>query len=71
MSDKPRQCGERDGQRIDMSQERECRYWSEELGIAPEGLKEAVRQVGPMVSDIRESDHAREGNAEACAERQA
>lgn len=53
MSDKPRQCGEQDGQRIDISQEHECRYWSEELGIAPERLKEAVRQVGPMVSDIK------------------
>ena len=53
MSDKPKQYGEETGQRIDMSEERECRHWSEALGIPPDQLKEAVRRVGPMVSDIR------------------
>jgi hypothetical protein len=53
MSDKPKQYGEEAGERIDVSEEREWRYWSEALGIPPDQLKEAVRQVGPMVNDIR------------------
>jgi hypothetical protein len=53
MSDKPKQYGEEAGQRIDMSQERECHYWSEALGISPDQLKDAVGKVGPMVRNIR------------------
>lgn len=53
MSDKPKQCGERDGDRIDLSQDAECRYWSDKFGISPERLKEVVRQVGPMVTDVQ------------------
>jgi Protein of unknown function (DUF3606) len=52
MSDKPKQLGEQDGNRIVVSNERECRYWSKKFGISPERLKQAVRQVGPMVSDV-------------------
>lgn len=52
MSDKPKQLGEQNGNRIDVSKERECRYWSKKFGISPERLKQAVRQVGPMVSDV-------------------
>lgn len=36
MSDKPKQCGERDGDRIDPSQDAEYRYWSDKFGISPE-----------------------------------
>lgn len=82
MSDKPKQLGERDGQRIDIRQDTELHYWTREFGISTEQLEEAVRHVGPMVSDIRrflrrrmeESkegvDHAGEENAGACEERQ-
>ena len=62
MSDKPKQPGERDGNRIDLSHESECDYWSEKFGVTPERLKQIVRQVGPMVSDVqrRLRDHAEE-----------
>ena len=53
MLQKPRQCGERDGDRIDLSQESECHYWSEKFGVTPERLKQIVRQVGPMVNDVQ------------------
>jgi hypothetical protein len=52
MSDKPRQLGEQEGKRIDVSKKRECRHWSGKFGMTPEELKQAVRQVGPMVSDV-------------------
>ncbi len=53
MSDKPKQCGERDGDRINLSQDAECRYWSEKFGISRERLRDVVRQVGPMVTDVQ------------------
>ncbi len=53
MSDKPKQLGERDGQRIDVSQESDCRYWSDKFGISGDRLREIVREVGPMVHDVQ------------------
>lgn len=52
MSKKPKQFGERQGKRINLSEERECRYWSERFGIRAEELRALVREVGPMVSDV-------------------
>ena len=37
---------------IDASQEHECRYWSEQFGISPDELKQAVMVAGPMVDDV-------------------
>jgi hypothetical protein len=37
---------------IDASQEHECRYWSEQFGISPDELKQAVMVAGPMVKDV-------------------
>jgi hypothetical protein len=52
-SAKPKQVGERDGDRIDLSQEGECAYWSDKFGISGARLREVVRQVGPLVSDVQ------------------
>ena len=41
-----------DRKRIDVSQERACRYWSERFGISPYELKLAVEAAGPMVDDV-------------------
>lgn len=46
--------GQQDRQRIDVSQEHECRYWSEKFGVSPERLRRAVKEVGPMVEAVRE-----------------
>lgn len=35
-----------------LSQELECRWWSERFGVQPDVLRDAVRQVGPMVKDV-------------------
>ena len=44
--------GPRDRSVVYVEQEWECRWWSDKLGVAPEALKVAVREVGPMVKDL-------------------
>jgi hypothetical protein len=41
-----------DRQRIDVSQDYECRYWSEKFNVTPEELKLAVARVGVMADDV-------------------
>jgi hypothetical protein len=41
-----------DNDRIDVSQDHECRYWSTKWNITPEELKRAVDKAGPMVKDV-------------------
>jgi uncharacterized protein DUF3606 len=43
----------RDRDRINVHQEHELRYWTKELGVTPEKLKETVVKVGVMTSDVR------------------
>jgi hypothetical protein len=42
----------RDNDRIDVSQDHECRYWSQRFDVSPEELKRAVSKVGVMVDDV-------------------
>ena len=35
-----------------LSEDLECRWWSERFGVQPDVLRDAVRQVGPMVKDV-------------------
>jgi hypothetical protein len=44
--------GPRDKSVVYVGQESECRWWSDRFGVAPEVLRDAVRQVGPMVKDV-------------------
>jgi hypothetical protein len=37
---------------IDVTQEHECRYWSEKFGISPSELRQAVMAAGPMPGDL-------------------
>ena len=39
---------ERDGNRIDLSQDAECRYWSEKFGISRERLRDVATQQGSL-----------------------
>ena len=43
----------RDRYRINMSDEREVRYWTYALGVSRETLVEAVENVGVKVNDVR------------------
>ena len=38
---------------IDVSQQRDIEYWTKVFGVAEEELKDAVRQVGTHVRDVR------------------
>jgi hypothetical protein len=44
--------GHRNRDRIDISQEQECRYWGEKLGVSSDKIKDAVKQVGPMAKAV-------------------
>jgi hypothetical protein len=44
--------GHRNRDRIDISQDQECRYWSEKLGVSSDKIRDAVKQVGPMAKDV-------------------
>jgi hypothetical protein len=53
MADDPNQRGGADRKRVSLEQEHEVRYWTKELGVSEQQLREAVRAVGPMVDDVR------------------
>ncbi|MBN8481767.1 MAG: DUF3606 domain-containing protein [Xanthomonadales bacterium] len=53
MSDDLRNRGIQDDIRINVNQDWELRDWSQRLGITPQELRDAVRQVGPIARDVR------------------
>jgi uncharacterized protein DUF3606 len=61
MADNPSIRGDGDRQRINIDQEYEVRYWSQKLGVTPEALREAVKDVGPMASAVEQ--HLRKDSA--------
>ena len=42
-----------DPKRINVGEEWELDYWSQDFGVTKERLKQAVRAVGPMVADVK------------------
>jgi hypothetical protein len=44
---------DQDRDRIDVSEEHECRYWTEKLGVSYQALKRIVAEVGPLARDVR------------------
>jgi hypothetical protein len=53
MADDLKQTGKADDQRINVEQDHELSYWSKELGVSREQLRDAVQQAGPLVQDVR------------------
>ena len=45
--------GPQDRERINVNERYELDYWSKELKVSPEKLKEAVAKVGVMAKDVR------------------
>jgi Protein of unknown function (DUF3606) len=45
----------RDRDRINVNEEYELRYWTKELGVTPEKLKETVEKVGVMAINVRKA----------------
>jgi hypothetical protein len=53
MPDNLKNTGKKDDQRINVNQIFELQYWAIKLGISMEKLVEVVKQVGPMVKDVK------------------
>jgi hypothetical protein len=53
MADDLKQTGKADDQRINVEQDHELSYWSKELGVSREQLRNAVQQAGSLVRDVR------------------
>lgn len=53
MSDDLNNRGGQDRLRINVHEEHEVRYWTQELGVSREQLEQAVQAVGVMVIDVR------------------
>ena len=45
----------RDRDRINVHEDYELRYWTKELGVTPEKLKQTVEKVGVMLTDVRKA----------------
>jgi hypothetical protein len=54
VADDLKQTGKPDDQRINVDQDHELSYWSNELGVTREQLREIVRRAGPMLKDVRQ-----------------
>jgi hypothetical protein len=61
MADDPDHRGPQDRMRIDIDQEHEVRYWTRELGVNENHLREAIREVGPMADRVRQHLDQRRG----------
>ena len=59
MADDPNIRGAQDRSRINTDQEHEVRYWTKELGVSEEQLRQAVQRVGSSADKVRE--HLRQG----------
>jgi Protein of unknown function (DUF3606) len=55
MPDDRTKAGKPDDSRINVHEPYELRDWSKKLGVTPEKLKETVKQVGPMVKDVKKA----------------
>jgi hypothetical protein len=53
MADNTQRSGSPDSRRINMDQEHEVRYWTKELGVTPERLREAVQAAGTSVDAVK------------------
>lgn len=53
MSDDLKKTGKQDDLRININQAWELRDWAKKLNISQEKLIEAVKKVGPLVTDVK------------------
>ncbi|EDY18493.1 conserved hypothetical protein [Chthoniobacter flavus Ellin428] len=55
MADDKSKAGGPDRDRINVHEDYELRDWSQKFGVTPEKLKEVVKKVGPMVTDVEKA----------------
>ena len=53
MSDDLKNRGSQDRAQVNTSEAWELEHWTKELGVTEQQLKDAVKAVGPMVTDVR------------------
>ena len=53
MADDLKQNGRPDDARINVDQDHELNYWSQQLGVSKDELRKAVQTAGPMVKDVQ------------------
>lgn len=53
MADDKTNRGSADRARINVNEAHEVQYWTKELGVTPERLRELVAQHGVMAADVR------------------
>jgi hypothetical protein len=53
MADNLQSAGPQDRSRINVHEEWEVRYWTQELGVSKEQLQEIVKAVGPSAAAVR------------------
>ncbi|QGZ39948.1 uncharacterized protein DUF3606 [Pseudoduganella flava] len=54
MSDNLQQRGPQDRSRINVNEPWELRYWTKELGLSEDELRQAVKEAGPSVEAVRQ-----------------
>jgi hypothetical protein len=54
MSEDTTKHGPRDRARINLDEDHEVRYWTQELGVTEEELRHAVHTAGVMIDDVRQ-----------------
>ena len=52
MADNKKNIGKPDRDRINLNEDYELQSWSKKFGVSSEKLKNAVKQVGSMASDV-------------------
>lgn len=53
MADDLRKRGGQDGDRINIEEDYEVRYWTKALGVSEDELRSAVAKAGPVVKDVK------------------
>jgi hypothetical protein len=51
--DNTKKTGKADDVRINVNQDHELAYWSQKFGCTKQELRDAVKEVGVMVADVR------------------
>jgi hypothetical protein len=49
----PQDRGSRDGEYIDLANEQDVRFWTSELEVSSDDLREAIEAVGARAKDVR------------------
>lgn len=55
MADDLKQTGKPDDSRINPQQEHEVNYWAKKWGVTSQQIRDAVKRVGSMVKDVKQS----------------